>query len=592
MAINPENITTIRVDQLASLGLTLESLFPHTNGTELVSSPISDLVTLVASTIETGTGVGYLPISVTDGQQLPDVPANPGFFLCGAGTYLNINGFADLICTEALNAIMSVDDHWEIAVQIPVTPLSGAVQSVTGSAVDNTDPLNPVINLSSAVTSVNGLTGAVVVDGDNITVTDPTTSTDADLNDALQNIFDSSGGGVPTLQDVTDAGNSTTNAILIKDGSDNNKIKLGEDPDIGDITCLDPSNPTQYISMTAVQIVASLGANISILTHAGIRILSFPNVTAYLINKITNNGVDYPLPTGAPSPLATLADIPIINERFKGAYTSESALETAHPTANVGDYATVDTGSGSNAVQYIWDAQEGWVASGSISPSTTDALPEGTSNLYFTVARVLASALTGISFSDGTDVTSANNVLQALGKLQKQLTDVRAAKEDKRSWMSQSTPRTLDNTTALQKIFNVGSSGNGSFPVIAGRKYRVRGWAIFSGLTSTSKTISFGILGTATASYVSGVSQAVISVALTNGQTQTINSFSATQISFASATTAARIYINFEFNCNGSGTFIPSILFSAAQANMNVDSAYFDIVDIGDSSANATSNIV
>jgi len=149
MAINPANITTIRVDQLTNAGLTLDSLFPHTVGTELTSSTIESLVTLVASAIGSTDAVGFLPISVTDGQQLPDVPTNPGFFLCGAGTYLNINGFADLICTEALNAIMSVDDHWEIAVQIPVTPLSGTVQTVTGSAVDNTDPLNPVVNLGS-----------------------------------------------------------------------------------------------------------------------------------------------------------------------------------------------------------------------------------------------------------------------------------------------------------------------------------------------------------------------------------------------------------------------------------------------------------
>lgn len=195
MAINPENITTIRVDQLANLGVTLESLFPHTVGTQLTSSPISDLVTLVANAIETSDALGFLPISVTDGQQLPDIPTTAGFFLAGAGTYLNVNGFPNLVCTENLNVIMTVDDHWEIAVEIAVNPLTGSVQSVTGSAVDNTDPLNPVINLSSAVTSVNGLTGAVVIDGDNIDVTDPTTSTDGTLNDALANIYASGGGG-------------------------------------------------------------------------------------------------------------------------------------------------------------------------------------------------------------------------------------------------------------------------------------------------------------------------------------------------------------------------------------------------------------
>ena len=207
MAINPENITTVRVDQLNNLGLTLESLFPHTVGTELTSSPISDLVTLVANAIESTEALGFLPISVTDGQQLPDIPTNPGFFLAGAGTYLNVNGFPDLVCTENLNVIMTVDDHWEIAVQIAVNPLTGSVQSVTGSAVDNTDPLNPVINLDSAVTSVNGLTGGVVLDGTNIDVIDPTTATDAPLNDALANIFASGGGATPDLPTVLAQGN-------------------------------------------------------------------------------------------------------------------------------------------------------------------------------------------------------------------------------------------------------------------------------------------------------------------------------------------------------------------------------------------------
>jgi len=145
MAINPELITTIRVDQLPDEALSLTNLFPHTVGTDLKSATIQELVDLVATAIGVSGGVGFLPISVTDGQQLPDVPESPGFFLCGAGTYLNINGYPDVICTDELNAVMSLTDHWQLAVGIPIVAEVG-VQSVTGSAVDNTDPLNPVIN--------------------------------------------------------------------------------------------------------------------------------------------------------------------------------------------------------------------------------------------------------------------------------------------------------------------------------------------------------------------------------------------------------------------------------------------------------------
>jgi hypothetical protein len=162
MAINPADITTVRVDQLASEPITLTSLLPHQVGTDLKQDTVQALVDLVATAIGAGSGVGYLPISVTDGQQLSAVPADPSFFLCGAGTFLNINGFPNVVCTGELNAVMSLPDHWELAVEIPIVAEIG-VQTVTGSAVDNTDPLNPIINL----------TGVATVTGTAVDNTDP-----------------------------------------------------------------------------------------------------------------------------------------------------------------------------------------------------------------------------------------------------------------------------------------------------------------------------------------------------------------------------------------------------------------------------------
>lgn len=77
-------------------------------------------------------------------------------------------------------------------------------------------------------------------------------------------------------------------------------------------------------------------------------------------------------------------------------------------------YIAIDTGK-----EYRW--------SGSIyvelvsSPGTTDNVPEGSTNLYFTVARVLAAVLTGISFATNSAITAADTILQALGKLQAQI---------------------------------------------------------------------------------------------------------------------------------------------------------------------------
>jgi uncharacterized protein YkvS len=57
--------------------------------------------------------------------------------------------------------------------------------------------------------------------------------------------------------------------------------------------------------------------------------------------------------------------------------------------------------------------------------STTN-LSEGV-NLYFTVARVLAAVLAGISFATNRAVVATDTVLQAIGFLQKQITDALAA---------------------------------------------------------------------------------------------------------------------------------------------------------------------
>jgi len=129
--IDPNAITTVRVDQLAESPFGLTDNIPHEVGQVLKRGTIQDLVNLVSTAIGVGSGVGYLPISVTDGQQLPDVPSDPSFFLCGKGTFLNVNGYPDIVCTEKLNAIMSLPDHWEIAVEIPISVDITGVSSIT-----------------------------------------------------------------------------------------------------------------------------------------------------------------------------------------------------------------------------------------------------------------------------------------------------------------------------------------------------------------------------------------------------------------------------------------------------------------------------
>ena len=55
------------------------------------------------------------------------------------------------------------------------------------------------------------------------------------------------------------------------------------------------------------------------------------------------------------------------------------------------------------------------------SPGTTDALVEGSTNLYFSENRVRNAVLTGLSLAVSTAVTAADTVLSALGKIQARL---------------------------------------------------------------------------------------------------------------------------------------------------------------------------
>jgi hypothetical protein len=75
------------------------------------------------------------------------------------------------------------------------------------------------------------------------------------------------------------------------------------------------------------------------------------------------------------------------------------------------------------------DTDDYWICANNTGPvwkrivvnNSADVI-EGT-NLFFTTARVLATALAGLSTAAGTTVTAAHTILQAMGFLQKQATD-------------------------------------------------------------------------------------------------------------------------------------------------------------------------
>lgn len=78
-------------------------------------------------------------------------------------------------------------------------------------------------------------------------------------------------------------------------------------------------------------------------------------------------------------------------------------------------YVTLDNGK-------AWRWGGSAYAEISASPGSTDAVPEGASNLYHTAARVRAAVLTGLSTATNAVIDAADTVLTALGKLQAQIT--------------------------------------------------------------------------------------------------------------------------------------------------------------------------
>lgn len=96
-----------------------------------------------------------------------------------------------------------------------------------------------------------------------------------------------------------------------------------------------------------------------------------------------------------------------------------AALPGTGETGKIYVLDTPYTQSGVTSAQFRWSGSA-YVAI-IASPGSTDSVTEGTTNLYFTVTRVLASALTGLSLVSIAVVSATDSVLVAIGKLQAQV---------------------------------------------------------------------------------------------------------------------------------------------------------------------------
>lgn len=114
-----------------------------------------------------------------------------------------------------------------------------------------------------------------------------------------------------------------------------------------------------------------------------------------------------------------------INQSYLPSYVDdilEFDTVTSFPlVGELGKIYIVTTGTDINK-QYRWTGSLYTQITNGLIASTND-VPEGVNNLYFTTARVLSTLLNGVSFLIGTPIVSADSVLIALGKLQKQISD-------------------------------------------------------------------------------------------------------------------------------------------------------------------------
>ena len=191
---------------------------------------------------------------------------------------------------------------------------------------------------------------------------------------------------------------------------------------------------------------------------------------------------------------------------FKGLHASLVALQSAHPTAAAGNYADVDSGTGADVARYIWDVSDSkWLiqsgASGSMTaaqiktayesnPDTngysdaekaklgaisagatanatnaelrdrsTHTGSQTASTISDFAATVRATVLTGLSLASGAAIAATDSALVALGKLQKQITDLTTTVAGKQE--------TLVSGTTIKTVNGASLLGAGNVAVAA-----------------------------------------------------------------------------------------------------------------------------
>jgi hypothetical protein len=144
--IDPNSVSTLRVGQLPPNSFNLSDKIPHEIGTDLSQGTVQQLAETIGGYLDTTLGTAFRPITVLNGQTLPDTTVKE-WILVGKGTFNNVNGGAIIVTTEELNALMSNGSYWFIGVEIPIDAnLLGIVQTIRSGFTETTPSENTIYN--------------------------------------------------------------------------------------------------------------------------------------------------------------------------------------------------------------------------------------------------------------------------------------------------------------------------------------------------------------------------------------------------------------------------------------------------------------
>ena len=106
------------------------------------------------------------------------------------------------------------------------------------------------------------------------------------------------------------------------------------------------------------------------------------------------------------------------------------------------------------------------VAAGATANANTDSLSEGSTNLYFTAVRVLATLMSGFTLVGGGTVLAADSLLVAIGKLQSQINGLTTALSGKQDTLVSATNIKTINGASILGSGDLTVSGGASLPVV------------------------------------------------------------------------------------------------------------------------------